>query len=388
MGSSNEIVSQALMKLSSNHCSTLAYGNMVYFSLSPSDKVYHDKAVIQDPIKFINNINRGFSNTTDQFKCSVALHFCIGTANNLVEQLIDIHQFCWKSISTDFILFCKKPLDCKKLQLDILNLELTPGETIHAFYVRAASLVLRLSQQKPQHNTWGNQEAGEAFAKSISPKFYRSLSDDDMLSLRAVFHKALKFIESRPSLHHLYDTPVESSPIEQSSPHLVAAVADNNSQTSPSQLNRKMHNERMISKIPQPREGLPILTPYCVHCLDCHPSQYCSTQQQAELYDLPASLPSVGTDKGRNLSVLKAHVRRSSRSSHVSEEYKTIDRANPDMLTPSQGSMATPPCHEAKMPLHHPYRSIHISPRFHGVASHLMHRPPTHNPYVGVLSVC
>ena len=105
MATLGDPVSQALVSLVSNLDTSSKRENLSYFSLSQTDIQHKDKPVQHNPIQFVRRIDREFSHSSDEVKCSVALNFSIGSANYLLEELIEIHQSCWDKVATEFKIF-------------------------------------------------------------------------------------------------------------------------------------------------------------------------------------------------------------------------------------------------------------------------------------------
>ena len=383
MATLGDPVSQALVSLVSNLDTSSKRENLSYFSLSQTDKQHKDKPVRHDPIQFVRRIDREFSHSSDEVKCSVALNFTIGTANYMLEELIEIHQSCWDKVAKDFKIFCNKPFDTKQLQRDILNLEIFPGESIHQFYERSACLLVKLVQQKPHHRDWANEEASDGFSRSISSEFRQSLTETDLTSLRAVFGKALKYIETRPSLHHLYEPRVEPRVDPPSTTKAKASVAtaavNAASRTVSHEEIRQMHNERMRSKVPKQRQGIPLLTPYCESCFKPHPTWYCPSLNQSH-----SSEPSL-----QQSSVIVEQSMDFSRGSDIKAPQLTPHQQHSDdpraTLANESVTKESSRFHRA---LNHSPRQFPSSQQKLEMISHFRNRLSTRIPYVGALRVC
>ena len=100
-----------------------AKSNVPYFSLETCYESHQNEPVIYDVYDWIRIINRQLSEHSDQTKCSVALNRAIGTAKNLIDELIEDHDSNWAAISTDYKVYCKQPEDCNQLQIEILSLK-------------------------------------------------------------------------------------------------------------------------------------------------------------------------------------------------------------------------------------------------------------------------
>ena len=170
-----------------------AKSNVPYFSLETCYESHQNEPVIHDVTDWIRIINRQLSEHSDQTKCSVALNRAIGTAKNLIDELIEDHDSNWVAISTDYKVYCKQPEDCKELQIEILSLKRNHKESIQSLYTRASCLGRKLIRLKPQHTQWVQEELRESFAKAVSVKFFHSLAKEEKGNLRTLIGPALEY---------------------------------------------------------------------------------------------------------------------------------------------------------------------------------------------------
>ena len=369
---------------------------MSYFSLSRNDKEHKGISVQHNPIEFVRRIDREFSESSDKVKCSIALNFSIGSANYLLEELIELHQSCWDKIATEFKILCNKPFDTKQLQRDILSLELRPSESIHQFYIRSTSLLIALIQEKPQHSDWANEEASIAFSQSISPKFFRSLTETDLSSLRTVFHKALDFIQTRSSLHHLFEEQVDPS-VDTPDTSNAASATSVIPFLTPHYQKRQRHNARMKSKVSQPRDEIPLLTPYCDNCFEYHPTWYCTYTDQFHSSELTPQHPSAIVERSTDIS-LQSEPKGLISGYQTHGVYKNNDIRTPHFTLHQQhsdGPRSTPANNsETKESFHFHRAWNNFSSQFPSsqhkleMNSHFRNRLATRSLYVGALRSC
>ena len=170
-----------------------AKANVPYFSLETCYESHQNEPVIHNVTDWIRIINRQLSEHSDQTKCSVALNRAIGTAKNLIDELIEHHDSNWAAISTDYKVYCKQPEDCNQLQIEILSLKRNHNESIQSLYTRASCLGRKLIRLKPQHTQWVEEELRESFAKAVSVKFFHSLAKEEKGNLRTLIGPALEY---------------------------------------------------------------------------------------------------------------------------------------------------------------------------------------------------
>ena len=171
----------------------MVIANIPYFSLDSAITYHQDGSVIHDVHDFLRHVKRECSEQSDRLQCSIALQRTIGTANALLEDLIDHHDSCWSTISEEYKVICNKSEDCKQLQIEILSLKRKPLESLHDLYTRAVRLGAKLLRQKPNRKEWVQEELSESFAKAVSVKFFHSLADTDKDNLRAILPKAIQY---------------------------------------------------------------------------------------------------------------------------------------------------------------------------------------------------
>ena len=152
--------------------SSAAMSNLPYFSLDTSCKSHRDEEVIHDVDNWLRLINRVLVNHSDRTKCSVALNKALDTAKHLIDELIDVHDSNWSKISTEYIVQCRQPQDCKQLQIEILSLKRNHNESLQDLYLRAVRLRTKLLRVKPHHKQWVQEELKESFARAVSMKFF------------------------------------------------------------------------------------------------------------------------------------------------------------------------------------------------------------------------
>ena len=383
MASLDEPVSQALISLASNLDNSSKRANLSYFSLSQSDKQHKGNTVQHDVIQFVRRINREFSESSDKVKCSIALNFSIGSANYLLEELIELHQSCWDKVATEFKILCKKPFDTKQLQRDILNLEIFPGESIHQFYERSARLIVKLVSQKPHRQDWANEEASDGFSRSISAKFRRSLTETDLTSLKTVFGKALKFIEARPKLHHLHEPQVvprvDPSYMKNAKAALTTAAVSTASRIKSHEEIRQMHNQRMRSKVPQLREDIPLLTPYCENCFKEHPTRYCPCVNQSHPSELSRQQSSVIVKQSMDFSRVS-----DIKAPEITPHQQPVDTLNSHLVNELDTKQSSLSCHTSN------YRSNRYPPSQLNLKmrGHFRNRFSASIPYIGAFRAC
>ena len=172
--------------------------NVPYLSLETSCKTHRDEEVIHDVQDWLRRVNRELSEHTDQAKCSIALNRALGTAKSLLDFLIDSHDANWDTISTEYIVQCRQPQDCKQLQIEILSLKRNHNESLQDLYLRAVRLRTKLLRVKPYHKQWVEEELKESFARAVSMKFFykeesRWKAGEEKGDLESLFPKALDF---------------------------------------------------------------------------------------------------------------------------------------------------------------------------------------------------
>ena len=222
---SNEAVIATISNLvSSLQRDEAATNNIKYFSLSHAISSHKEKPVEHDSDKWVRSINREYSDKSDKVKCSLALQHALGTAKSILDELIEIHDSQWETVSKEFISFCRKPENSTSLQLELLSLNRKVGESIQDLYVRASGLGARLMKDKPHLKDLIQEQMSDSFAKAISDKFFHTLVKEDKVSLRTVFSKALSYAETRPDI---MAGPSRSTTAK------IAAVADNTASDNP-----------------------------------------------------------------------------------------------------------------------------------------------------------